>query len=68
MIPTYLPLRDSHAATATLAPNMNVAQHDLMRLSVPDANHMGGHLDMDVFDPDMNFENDGLLCVLLLPV
>jgi hypothetical protein len=42
---------------------MNVAQHDLLRLTAPDAaSHLGGHLDMD-FDPEMNFEHDGLLYV-----
>lgn len=41
---------------------MNVAQHDLLRLTAPDAgHHLGGHLDMEAFDPDMNFEPDGLL-------
>lgn len=42
---------------------MNVAQHDLLRLTAPDTGHLGGHhLDMDAFDPDMTFENEGLLC------
>lgn len=45
---------------------MNVAQHDLLRLTAPDAgHHLGGHLDMEAFDPDMNFEPEGLLCVFL---
>lgn len=54
----------SSSSTLTLAaPAMNVAQHDLLRLTAPDAaNHLGGHLDMD-FDPEMNFEHEGLLYV-----
>jgi hypothetical protein len=68
MRPVYRPSRDSTArasqtTTVTLGPDMNVAQHDLLRLTAPDAGHLGGHIDMDSFDPDMNFETEGLLCV-----
>jgi len=80
MRPAYLPPRRDSSTTAaqtstlsasstttvTLAPDMNVAQHDLLRLTASDAgHHLGGHLNMDAFDPDMNFEPEGLLCVLL---
>jgi hypothetical protein len=50
----YDTLTISSTTSAAAAPN-----GDILRLTTPDT----GHLTMDAFDHDLNFEGDGLLCV-----
>jgi hypothetical protein len=51
------------ASTSSSRREINVAQHDILRLTTPGAALLGGPLEMDAFDHDLTFETDGLLCV-----
>jgi len=51
------------STTSSSRREINVAQHDILRLTTPGSALLGGPLEMDAFDHDLTFEADGLLCV-----